>query len=172
MALGTTAINCKVTQADKTTVTVSCFVTVRTRVPSAGVTINNANYQISNAHVMKAGDVFDFNADIMPAQSTDKVFWEIADNSYALVTADGVVAALKPGITRLIAYAGRDESSARSEANRVVDEIYIYITASTGNRLFLFRHRQNLRILWAEHQRRYRLHRRCFHRSRLQAMQK
>lgn len=132
VAYGSAVINCKVTKSDKTTVTVSCLVTVRTRVASDGVFIDNANYQVPNAHVMVVGEVYNFNASISPSNSTDRVFWEVADSHYAIVTSDGQLAALRPGITRLIAYAGQTENAARSESNKVVDEIYIYIKGSSN----------------------------------------
>lgn len=127
---GSAVINCKITKSDKTTVTVSCLVTVRTRVAANSVSINNANYQVPNAHVMVAGGVYNFNASVSPSDSTDKVFWEVADADYAIVTSDGQLTALRPGITRLIAYAGQTETAARAESNKVVDEIYIYIKGS------------------------------------------
>ncbi len=132
VSYGSAVINCKVTRSDKTTVTLSCLVTIRTRVASESVFIDNANYQVPNAHVMVVGDVYNFDASISPSNSTDKVFWEVADSSYAIVTSDGQVAALRPGITRLIAYAGQTESAARAESNKVVDEIYIYIKGSSS----------------------------------------
>lgn len=131
VTLGTTTIYCRITKSDRTTTTLACNVTVRTRVEATAVAISNANYQLPNAHVMSVGDVYDFNAALTPASSTDKVYWEITDSSYALVDSDGVVAALKPGITRLVAYSGKDENTAKANANRIQSEIYIYITASS-----------------------------------------
>lgn len=135
VSYGSTVINCKVTKSNKTTVTLNCLVTVRTRVASEQVSINNINYQLPNAHVMVVGDVHSFSASVLPSGSTDKVFWEVVDSSYAIVTSDGQVAALRPGITRLIAYAGQTESAAHAESNKVVDEIYIYIKGTNGEAL-------------------------------------
>lgn len=132
VALGTAVITCRVTKSDKTTTALTCTVTVRTRVAATGIAISNANYELPNAHVMTVGERFNFRAALAPSDSTDKVYWEVADSSYALVTGDGVVVALKPGITRLIACAGKDESSARADANKVQNEIYIYIKGSAS----------------------------------------
>ncbi|MGN0505928.1 MAG: Ig-like domain-containing protein [Lachnospiraceae bacterium] len=132
MALGSTVINCKVTKSDKTVITLSCLITVRTRVAAENVSIDNAIYEISNAHVMTVGEIYDFDAVISPADSTDKVFWEVMDPSYAIVTNEGELMALRSGITRLVVYAGETENAARSAENKVMDELYIYIKNSSA----------------------------------------
>jgi hypothetical protein len=71
---GTVNIKCKIVNKDGTSRIISCNVVVT--IPSTEVKINNAK-EVNGAHVLLLGESFDFNADLVPANASDKTYWSI-----------------------------------------------------------------------------------------------
>ncbi len=95
---GKADIKCKITYKNKKTKTLTCKVTVT--IPASLVKINNS-VDVKGAHVMTVNSSYDFNNDIVPANSTDNVYWYLRDEDKDYVRLDdsstGKVTALKPG---------------------------------------------------------------------------
>lgn len=125
VAKGKTTITCLITYSDKSVTKLTATITVK--VPATAVSISNANLT-NNAHVMVVGDTYDFNRKLTPAGSSDKTYWVIADEDIATVDSNGVVTAVKAGVTQLQARTGKNKTAAMDSLNTVTDSINIQIT--------------------------------------------
>jgi hypothetical protein len=115
---GTATIRCKITYPSKSTKTLSCKVTVT--VPADGVKISNAKEK-NGAHIMTIGESYQFESDLTPQTSTDKVFWSIGSGAKDSIRIDnaelGKVTALKEGKVTLKATAAKDAKEAVENGN-------------------------------------------------------
>ncbi len=129
--VGTAKVACTVTLKSGQTVKLICNITVKNRIPATKLTLN-AVYDKINAHKIEAGKQFDFNAKLTPTSSNDTVFFTIADSDIATVDENGVVTAIKEGVTVLEARAGVNKTEASKSTNKVVARTYILVTAKAA----------------------------------------
>ena len=71
---GTAKIKCKITYPNKKTKTLTCTVTVT--IPSEQIKIANA-VEVNGAHKLTVGQSFDFQCEILPANTSDVAYWSI-----------------------------------------------------------------------------------------------
>lgn len=134
VAKGTADIRCIITLPTKKTATITCKVTVI--IPATSLKINNAK-EVNGAHLMKIGETYNFNRDIVPSNSSDKTYWSIGrgDKTCIQITdiSSGIVKALKPGKVILVATAARTATEADAQKSIVNDAIIIEVLAPTAN---------------------------------------
>jgi len=115
---GTATIRCKITYPSKTTKSLACKVTVT--IPADGVRISNAQDK-NGAHTMTVGDTYQFESEISPVNTTDKVFWSIGTGDKECIRIDnaeeGKVTAIKAGKVILKATAAKDATEAVANGN-------------------------------------------------------
>ncbi len=101
---GTAVIKCVVSDKKKGKSVLSCVIKVRGNQQEAAVTITNKLLK-DDMQYMTIGSIYDFNAVIKPEGTAGSISWSVNDPSVASVNADGVVTALKEGLTVLTATA-------------------------------------------------------------------
>lgn len=115
---GTATIRCKITYPSKSTKTLACKVTVT--IPAEGIRISNAK-DTKGAHTMTIGDTYQFESEISPANTTDKVFWSIGTGVKDCIRIDnaeeGKITAIKEGKVTLKATAAKDATEAIANGN-------------------------------------------------------
>lgn len=130
---GTATIKCKITYPSKKTKTLSCKVTVV--IPATSININNSN-EVNGTHVMTLGTTMDFNTELVPANTSDKVFWSIAGGDSACISivnsADGIVTATKAGKVILKATAAKTSSKSSAESSIINDAVIIEVVGPTA----------------------------------------
>ena len=130
---GSATIKCKITYPSKRTKTLSCKVTVT--IPATEVRINNAA-EVSGAHIILLGDSFNFNRDIVPANSSDKTFWAVGGGDPDCIRVDdsssGTVTALKIGKVILTATAAKTTYEEDASKSIVNDAIIIEVIGPTA----------------------------------------
>lgn len=129
---GTATIRCKITYPSKTTKSLACKVTVK--IPADGIRISNAQDK-NGAHTMTIGGTYQFQSEITPANTTDKVFWSIGTGDKECIRIDnaetGAITALKAGKVTLKATAAKDATEAVANGNINIknDAIIIEVVA-------------------------------------------
>ena len=130
---GTATIKCKITYTTKKTKTLSSKVTVT--IPATDVNINNA-VDVNGTHRLIVGERFDFNNDIIPTGSSDKVYWSVAGGDATCITindaANGIVTGVKAGTVILKATAAADSTAASAKNSIVNDAIIIEVAGQTA----------------------------------------
>lgn len=100
IAKGTTVIKCRIKYPNsKTQKVLSC--TVKVEIPVTGIKINNEDLGDNNAHIIVAGEQYDFNFNYVPNKGSSRAYWFIENSDIASVNGTGVVTGKKPGITRI-----------------------------------------------------------------------
>lgn len=133
VAKGSTTIKCKITYPSKKTKTLSCKVVVS--IPSEEVKINNATLE-NGAHLMTLGQSMDFNCDLVPANTSDKVFWSVGGGDAGCIRIDdektGKVTAVKAGKTILVATAAKSATKDAAALSIVNDAVIIEVVGPTA----------------------------------------
>lgn len=130
---GTGKVLCTVTTKEGASYTLTTKVTVakkNAKVPAAAVTITNAKIDKTyQAHILTEGDSYTFQAELESSdpekESTDQVYWEVADTKIAKVSTTGKVTALAEGTTELTVYAGANKKTAL--ASEVKETIRLHV---------------------------------------------
>ncbi len=130
VAPGKATIKCTATLKTGTTVSATCTITVKKRVPAKEVAFKNLVHDKINAHIIEVGGSYDFNTKLTPTNSTDSSYFSIADSEIASVSSYGVVTAKKEGITILEVRAGLNATDAKKSS--VITKTYIYVTPKTA----------------------------------------
>ena len=130
---GKATIRCIITYPNKKTKTLKCEVTVI--IPATKLRINNAT-EVNGAHILHVGETYNFNRDIVPANSSDKTYWSLGagDKSCIEVTnsSSGIVKALKPGKVVLVATAARTATEEDAAKSIVNDAVIIEVVAPSA----------------------------------------
>lgn len=129
VAQGTAIIKCTATLKTGVTVSATCKITVKKRVPARELSFKNLVHDKINAHIIEVGDSYDFNVKLTPTDSTDTSYFTIADSDIASVSASGIVSAKKEGITVLEARAGLNATEAKNST--AIAKTYIYVVPKT-----------------------------------------
>lgn len=131
---GSTTIKCKITYPTKKTTTLSCKVAVA--IPATAILINNKKL-VNGAHVMKLGSSMDFNSDLTPKNSSDKVFWSIGGGDSSCIRIDsekdGKITALKPGKVILRATAAKTATAADASLSIINDAVIVEVVGLTAS---------------------------------------
>lgn len=110
VAKGTATIKCRIKYpGSKTQKILSCKVKVE--IPVTGIKITNADLGKNNAHLIVAGEQYDFNFKYIPAKPSSRAYWFIENTDIASVSGLGVVTGKKPGITTLTIIAAPNRAS-------------------------------------------------------------
>jgi hypothetical protein len=117
---GTAVIKCAINDKKKGKSVLSCVIKVKGS--NAEVTITNKMIK-DEVQYMTVASTYDFNAVIKPEGTVGKITWSVSDPTVATVNEDGIVTAVKEGITVLTA-------SAVSEGISVTSGSAITITGS------------------------------------------
>jgi hypothetical protein len=117
---GTAVIKCAINDKKKGKSVLSCVIKVKGS--NAEVTITNKMIK-DEVQYMTVASTYDFNAAIKPEGTAGKITWSISDPTVATVNEDGIVVAVKEGITVLTA-------SAVSEGISVISGSAITVTGS------------------------------------------
>ncbi len=117
---GTAVIKCAIYDKKKGKSVLSCVIKVKGS--KAEVTITNKMIK-DEVQYMTVASTYDFNAVIKPEGTVGKITWSVSDPTVATVNEDGIVTAVKEGITVLTA-------SAVSEGISVASGSAITITGS------------------------------------------
>lgn len=117
---GTAVIKCAINDKKKGISVLSCVIKVKGS--NAEVTITNKMIQ-DEVQYMAIASTYDFNAVIKPEGTAGKITWSVSDPMVATVNENGIVTAVKEGITVLTA-------SAVSEGISVTSGSAISITGS------------------------------------------
>ncbi|MGB4659291.1 MAG: hypothetical protein WBI07_08930 [Mobilitalea sp.] len=130
---GTATIKCKITYKTKKTKTLSSKITVS--IPATDININNAK-EVNGAHLLTIGERFDFNNDVIPAGTSDQVYWSVGGGDAACITindaANGIVTGVKAGKVILKATAAIDSTAASTKNSIVNDAIIIEVVGQTA----------------------------------------
>src|SRR5699024_7043014 len=90
VAKGTATIKCRIKSPNlKKAKILSCKVKVE--IPVTGIKITNAQLGDNNAHVIVAGEQYDFDFKYTPAKPSSRAYWFIEDTDIASVSGLGVV---------------------------------------------------------------------------------
>ena len=131
---GSATIRCVVTYSNNKTKTLTCKVKVI--IPATKIRINNAN-EVNGAHVLRLGEVYDFNRDIEPSNSSDKTYWSIGGGDpeclKILDSSKGKVQAIKTGYVVLKATAARTATEEDAMKSIVDDAIIIRVVAPSAS---------------------------------------
>ena len=129
---GTATIKCKITYPSKGTKTISCKVVVT--VPADSITISNAILK-NGAHVLTVGGTYNFDSTVLPANTTDKVFWSVKDGDTSCIRIDnateGTVTAMKAGKTTLVATTAANEEAAKTSIKNYAIIIEVVAPSAT-----------------------------------------
>lgn len=130
---GTATIRCIITYPNDKTKTLTCKVTVI--IPATKIRINNAK-EVNGAHILQVGETYNFNRDIFPSNSSDKTYWSIGGGNLECVkvvnSSNGIVEAIKPGKTILVATAARTATEEDAKKSIVNDAVIIEVVAPTA----------------------------------------
>lgn len=130
---GTAIITCKITLPTKKTKSLTSKITVT--IPATELKINNA-VEVNGAHILAIGESFDFNNDIVPANSSDIVYWAAKGGDESCIrvddSANGKVTALKAGKVILMATAAKSTSSEDLKNSIINDAIIIEVKGQTA----------------------------------------
>lgn len=99
---GTAVIKCAINDKKKGISVLSCVIKVKGS--NAEVTITNKMIK-DEVQYMTVASIYDFNAVIKPEGTVGKITWSVSDPTVATVNEDGIVTAVKEGITVLTASA-------------------------------------------------------------------
>lgn len=116
---GSALIRCKITYPSKKSKTILCTVTVK--IPAEGIKINNAVVN-NGAHTILVGESFRFTYDLLPSNTSDKVYWSIGEGDKDCIKVDetGNVTGLQAGKVVLVATA-----AASSTSNSIINDAEI-----------------------------------------------
>lgn len=133
VAKGTATIKCRIKSPNlKKAKTLSCKVKVE--IPVTGIKITNAQLGDNNAHVIVAGEQYDFDFKYTPAKPSSRAYWFIEDTDIASVSGLGVVTGKKEGITTLKIVAAPNRASVnKSEIYHAVNISVVDKTIETAN---------------------------------------
>lgn len=130
---GTAKIKCKITYPNKKTKTLTCTVTVT--IPSEQIKIANA-VEVNGAHKLTVGQSFDFQCEILPANTSDVAYWSIGGGDESCIRIDdaneGKVTAHKEGKVILLATGVKKATAANAATSYVRDAIIIEVTGQTA----------------------------------------
>ncbi|MHB8129048.1 MAG: hypothetical protein ACYDEX_08635 [Mobilitalea sp.] len=130
---GTTTVKCKITYPSKKTKTISCNVTVT--IPATEINITNA-VLVNGAHVLLLGESMNFNTEIVPAKTSDKILWSIGGGDEACIriddNAEGIVTATKAGKVILTATAAKTATKVDADKSIINDAIIIEVVGPTA----------------------------------------
>jgi hypothetical protein len=112
----------------------SCVVKVQGT--KASVSIINKQLE-DKVQYMTVGSSYDFDAVIKPEGTAGKVFWSVSDPTVATVNTDGVVTALKEGLTVLTVAAVNDSAAVTSGSANTLptvknDQVVIKVTSGAA----------------------------------------
>lgn len=131
---GSATIRCVITYPNNKTKTLTCKVTVI--IPATKLKINNAK-EVNGAHILKVGEIYDFNRDIFPANSSDKTYWSVgggdAECIKILDSSKGKVQAVKPGYVVLKATAARTATEEDAQKSIVDDAVIIQVVTPSAS---------------------------------------
>lgn len=101
---GTTTIRCKITYPSKKTKTILCQVAVK--IPAEGIKFSNLKEE-NGSHTLLVGESYKFTYEMLPADSTDQVYWSLGEGDKECIRFDtyGNVTAVKAGKVVLVATA-------------------------------------------------------------------
>ena len=130
---GSANIRCIITYPSKKTKTITSKITVT--IPAVRVKINNAT-EANGAHVLKLGDSYNFNRDIVPSGSSDKTYWSLGGGDLSCIeitnSSSGIVKALKPGKVILVATAAKTATADDAARSIVNDAIIIEVVGPSA----------------------------------------
>ncbi|HWT73817.1 MAG TPA: Ig-like domain-containing protein [Mobilitalea sp.] len=130
---GTATIKCKITYPSKKTKTISCKVTVT--IPADDISISNASL-VNGAYVMSLGSTMDFDTQIVPANSSDKVYWSIGGGDASCIRIDdasaGRITATRAGKVILKATAAAASTQQAADLSIVNDAVIIEVVGPTA----------------------------------------
>ena len=130
---GTAKIKCKITYPNKKTKTITSKITVV--IPANKVLINNAT-EVNGAHIMQVGDIYNFNRDIVPTNSSDKTYWSLGGGDITCLevtnSSSGIVKAKKPGKAILVATAAKTATEEDAIKSIVNDAIIIEVVGPSA----------------------------------------
>ncbi len=131
---GTAVIKCVVGDKKKGVSVLSCVITVKGT--KAEVSITNKQLK-DKVQYMAVGSSYNFDAVIKPEGTAGKILWSVNDPTVATVNADGVVTALKEGLTVLTAAAVSDSATVTSGSAITLptvksDEVVIKVTSGAA----------------------------------------
>jgi hypothetical protein len=133
VAKGTSTITCKITYPTKKTKTLSCKITVT--IPAKQIKISNA-VLVNGAHVLMLGKSMDFNCDLTPAGTSDKVFWSIGGGDEGCIRIDdakeGKITAIKAGKVILVATAAKTATKETAALSLIRNAIIVEVVGSTA----------------------------------------
>lgn len=129
---GSATIRCVITYSNKKTKTLKCKVKVI--IPATKIKINNA-VEVNGAHILKIGETYNFNRDIVPANSSDKTYWSIekGDCIEMVNSSSGIVKAVKPGKAVLKATAARTATQEDAMKSTVNDAVIIEVVTPSAS---------------------------------------
>ncbi len=108
---GTAVIKCVIKDKKKGVSVLSCVIKVKGN--NAKVTITNKMVE-DEVQYMTLASTYDFNAVIKPEGTAGKITWSVSDPTVATVNEEGIVTAVKEGITVLTASAVSEGTSVTS----------------------------------------------------------
>ncbi|MCR5153327.1 MAG: hypothetical protein K6B75_00615 [Lachnospiraceae bacterium] len=120
---GMTVVTCTVTTVSYGTKSLVCIVNVRDKVDTVSISVTTNATPYGNGYAVTVGNVYYFSGQLAPEGATDSLFYEIEDQTYAFISANGILVAYKPGITKLTIYAGENKEDAIASGVRT----YVYI---------------------------------------------
>lgn len=130
---GTVTIKCKITYPSKKTKTLSCKVTVS--IPANEISISNATL-VNGAHVLSLGSTMDFDTQLLPANTSDKVFWSIGGGDASCIRIDdataGKITATKAGKVILVATAAKSSTKESADLSIINDAIIVEVVGPTA----------------------------------------
>jgi hypothetical protein len=130
---GTATVKCVITYPSKKTKTLSCKVTVI--IPATELVISNVTL-VNGAYQMTLGTSMDFNTTLTPANSSDKVYWDIwrGDKDCIRIddSAEGKVTAIKAGKVVLRARAAKASTKEAANLSIVDDAVIIEVTGPSA----------------------------------------
>lgn len=125
---GSSTIKCKITYPSKKTKTISCKVTVT--IPATDISITNSTL-VNGAHVMLLGATMDFDTQVIPANSSDQVFWSVENGDAECIRIDdasqGKITAVKAGKVSLKATAATSATQAAADLSFIDDSVIIEV---------------------------------------------
>ena len=131
---GSAKIRCIITYPNKKTKTITSNITVV--IPATKVSINNAT-EVNGAHILKLGETYNFNRDIVPSNSSDKTYWSLGGGDLGCVqitnSSSGIVKANKVGKVILVATAAKTATEADAAKSVINDAIIIEVVAPTAS---------------------------------------
>lgn len=130
---GTSSIKCVITYTTGKTKTLTCLVTVT--IPATAIKINNAT-EVKGAHTLLLGETFDFNNDLVPANSSDKTYWTVEEGDAECIRINdnlsGSVTGIKAGKVVLRATAAKEATQSEAAKSIINDAVIIEVIAPTA----------------------------------------